>query len=132
MTATDLALPVLGGGRVLVVEDWEDAAVSLAALLRIHGFETLTARTGSEAVEVAATQRPQVMIVDLGLPDADGVDVIRRCREAADPPAVVVVSGYGDDDRRAAAADAGAVAYLLKPADPGELVGWVRRLCGQS
>jgi DNA-binding response OmpR family regulator len=129
MTATDLAMPVLGGGRVLVVEDGEDAAASLAALLRLHGFDTRTARTGSKAIAAVAAHRPHVMIVDLGLPDANGVEVIRRCRAEAEPPAVVVVSGYGDEEHKAAATAAGAVAYLVKPADPNVLVDWVRRLC---
>lgn len=129
MTATDLAMPVLGGGRILVVEDGEDAAASLAALLRLHGFDTHTARTGTQAVALAAALGPQVMIVDLGLPDVNGVEVIRRCRAAADAPAMVVVSGYGDEEHRTAATAAGAAAYLVKPADPKELVGWVRRLC---
>lgn len=132
MTATDLALPVLGGSRVLVVEDGEDAAASLCALLRLKGYETTTARTVAEALTAVATQRPQVMVLDLGLPDGDGLDVIRRCRTMANPPAVVVVSGYGEADRKAAAVAAGAAAYLLKPAEPGELIGWVQRLCGKS
>lgn len=132
MTATDLAMPVLGGGRVLVVEDGEDAAASLAALLRLHGFEAETARTGRQALAAAAAQRPRVMIVDLGLPDANGVEVIRQCRAAADPPAVVVVSGYGDEEHKAAATAAGAAAYLIKPADPAVLVDWVRRLCQEG
>jgi DNA-binding response OmpR family regulator len=128
MTGTDIVMPVLGGGRVLVVEDGEDSAASLTALLRLHGFDARTARSGSEAVATAAAFRPHVVIVDLGLPDCDGCDVVRHLRAAVDPPGVIVVTGHTEPERQTAARAAGASAYLYKPADPGELVSWVHRL----
>jgi len=128
MTGTDIVMPVLGGGRVLVVEDGEDSAASLTALLRLHGFDARTALTGAEAVESTATFRPHVVIVDLGLPDCDGCDVVRHVRASVHPPGVIVVTGHTELERQTAARSAGASAYLYKPADPGELVSWVHRL----
>jgi DNA-binding response OmpR family regulator len=128
MTGTDMVMPVLGGGRVLVVEDGEDSAASLTALLRLHGFDARTARTGSEAVSTTALFRPHVVIVDLRLPDCDGCDVVRHVRASVHPPGVIVVTGHTEPERKSAAEAAGASAYLYKPADPGELVSWVHRL----
>jgi DNA-binding NarL/FixJ family response regulator len=70
-----------------------------------------------------------VVVVDLGLPDGDGIEVIRTARAGQDPPAVVVVSGHTAPALRNAAAAAGATDYLLKPADPVALAGLVARLC---
>jgi two-component system KDP operon response regulator KdpE len=70
------------------------------------------------------------VILDLGLPDADGVDVIRKLRQLPEPPAVVVVTGHTDAGRRKTAIEAGASACLLKPTDPDELAEWVIRLRG--
>lgn len=132
MTATDIAMPALGGGRVLVVEPGEDAAATLTGLLRLNGFNAHSARTGKAALAALAAHRPQVVVIDLELPDADGCDIIRRARASADRPAVVVVTGHTGLSHRRAAADAGAAAYLLKPADPAALVRLVSQLCDGS
>lgn len=129
MTATDIAMPVLGGSRVLVVESGADAAATLTALLRLNGFDARTVPTGTAALTAVVANRPQVVVIDLDLPDADGCDIIRRVRAATNPPAVVVLTGYTDLARRRAATDAGATAYLLKPAEPTELVRLVSGLC---
>lgn len=129
MTGTDIALPVLCGDRVLVVEDGEDAAAALTALLRLHGFDARSVRTGAGALAAATVSRPQVVLLDLGLPDADGCDVLRRLRALADPPEVVVVTGHADQARRRAAEAAGVAGYLIKPADPTALMALVRQLC---
>jgi|SRR5579883_1972545 len=129
MTGTDIAMPVLDGERVLIVEDGEDAAAALTALLRLKGFNARAVLTGTGAVAAAKTTRPQVVLLDLGLPDTDGHDVLCRLRELPDPPAVVVVSGHADPKRQQAAIEAGAAGYLVKPADPDALVALVRQLC---
>lgn len=129
MTGTDLVLPVLGGVRVLVIEAAEDSSAVLTAVLRLHGFDARSARTGADGLAAAATRRPRVVLIDLDLPGEDACAVIRRLRATADPPAVVVVTGHTARSWRRAAADAGAAAYLLKPAQPTELVTLVRKLC---
>lgn len=129
LTASDLVMPVLGGGRVLVVESGEDAAAVLTALLRLNGFDARTARTGAAALAAAAATRPAVVVTDLDLPDADACGVIRRLRALPRPPAVVVLTAYTDLGHRRAAAAAGAAEYVLKPSEPTDLVAIVQRLC---
>jgi DNA-binding response OmpR family regulator len=132
MAGTGFALPALTAGRVLVVDDVDDQASSAAVLLMYHRFEARTARTAREALTTARSFRPHVVVLDLGLPDGDGVDVIRRLRQFPDPPAVVVVTGHTDATRRRTALDAGAATCLLKPTDPDELAEWVIRLRGPA
>jgi DNA-binding response OmpR family regulator len=119
-------------GRVLIVEDVEDAARTLAVCLELHGFEVCIARNADEALAAVAEFLPDALIVDLGLPKVDGIEVIRRVRSAhpAGRVAVVVLTGFGDPDRREAANRVGADAFLLKPTDPDEVADWLRRLCG--
>jgi DNA-binding response OmpR family regulator len=129
ITATDIAMPALGGRRVLVVESRADDAAALAAMLRLKGFDARTARTGADALAAAAAHPPQVVVLDLDLPDADGCELIRRLRARPDPPAVAVVTGHTGPAVRREAAAAGAAAYLLKPAEPDQLAALVGRLC---
>jgi DNA-binding response OmpR family regulator len=128
MTGTDITLPVLGGGRVLVVDAGEDASAALTAVLRLHGFDARTARSARDARSMLPRFHPQVAITSLSLPDAEGCDLLRELRALDGPPTVVVVSGHTEPARRQAALDAGASAYLLKPADPDRLVELVREL----
>ena len=132
MAGTGFVLPALTAGRVLVVDDVDDQASSAAVLLMYHRFEARTARTGREALAIARTFRPHVVVLDLGLPDGDGAGVIRKLRDLPDPPAVVVVTGHTDAARRRLALDAGAATCLLKPTGPDELAEWVIRLRGPS
>jgi two-component system OmpR family response regulator len=132
MAGTGFALPALTAGRVLVVDDVDDQASSAAVLLMYHRFEARTARTAREALSVARSFRPHVVVLDLGLPDADGAEVIRQLRQLPSPPAVVVVTGHTDVNRRRDAIEAGAAACLLKPTDPDELAEWVVRLRGPT
>lgn len=130
MAGTGFILPALTAGRVLVVDDLDDQASSVAVLLMYHRFEARTARTAGEALTVARAFHPHVVVLDLGLPDGDGVEVIGKLRQLPDPPAVVVVTGHTNSNRRKTALEAGAAACLLKPTDPDELAEWVIRLRG--
>jgi DNA-binding response OmpR family regulator len=132
MTATDLAMPVLGGARVLIAEGDEDAAVSLTAMLRLKGFDARAARTGAAVFAAIADAPPHVLILSLDLPDVDGCELIRRVRRLANPPAIVVVTAHTATAVRKAAAAAGAAAYLLKPAEPDDLVRVVLTLSHQG
>ncbi|MGH9018218.1 MAG: response regulator transcription factor, partial [Acidimicrobiales bacterium] len=116
--ATGLGL--LTVARVLAVDD--DAAllrvlrIGLAAL----GHDILVATNGSQGVSQAAVGGPDVIILDLGLPDMDGLDVVRRIREWSAVP-VIVLSADGTEDRKIAALDSGADDYMTKPFGMGEL-----------
>jgi DNA-binding response OmpR family regulator len=129
VTATDLVHRVVGGWRVLVIESDPDAAATLTAALRLHGLDARAAHSGAAALALATETNPDVIVTDLDLPDADGCAFIRRVRGWPRPPAVIVVSGHTALGRQKAAAAAGAAAYRLKPADPGEIAGIVRQLC---
>jgi DNA-binding response OmpR family regulator len=128
MTATDIVMNPLGGVRVLVAEGEEDDAVALTAVLRLHGFDAREARTEEVVIRMVLETAPAVLILDLDLPGHDKYNVIRRVRALPDPPTIVVVTGHTAPTTRAAALKAGAAAYLLKPADPLELVQLVTRL----
>lgn len=128
MTATDIVKRPLGGARVLVAEGDTDDSVALTAVLRLNGFDAREARTAEAALRATTETSPAVVVVDLDLPDGDGCTLIRRVRRLANPPAVVVVTGHATEKMRRAALDAGATAYLLKPADPIELAKLVGKL----
>jgi CheY-like chemotaxis protein len=110
--------------RVLVVEDLEDAADTLALLLRLAGYDVALARSGLDALKVAPLWQPQVVLLDLKLPDLHGYQVAERLR--ADPRLagipLIAVTGYARpaDFRRSAAA--GLDLHLVKPVDPKELL----------
>lgn len=132
MTATDIVLPALGGARVLVAEGDVDDSVALTAVLRLNGFDAREARTGAAVLASAAETRASVLVFDLDLPDIDGCDLIRRVRNLPDPPAVLVVTAHTAPAIRRAVTEAGAAAYLLKPADPVELARLVWRLAREN
>jgi two-component system, sensor histidine kinase len=106
--------------RVLIVDDEPDARDALRELVRIWGYEAEVAADGSEAITRALERRPEVVLLDLWLPDMDGHDVARRIRAECgqDGPAVVAFTGSEDED----GAGGGLFdAYVLKPADPEAL-----------
>jgi two-component system KDP operon response regulator KdpE len=104
-----------------VVDDEAQILRALRVILREAGFEALPANTGEEALDVAALQHPDAAIVDLLLPDFDGVELCRRLREWSDMP-LIVLSAVGDEDAKVRALAAGADDYVTKPFGPRELV----------
>ena len=105
--------------RVLVVDDDHDAVESLALLLALSGHETVMAYDGFEAVRLATAYRPDVVLLDLGLPRMSGYEVCRAIRAEAwgrDIP-VIALTGWGHDNARSLTSDAGFTAHLLKPVD---------------
>jgi two-component system KDP operon response regulator KdpE len=113
------------GPRVLVVDDERAIRRLLRASLSAHGYQVLEATSGHEGLDAAASGRPDLIILDLGLPDLDGVEVTRRLREWSKTP-VVILSVRGRDDEKIAALDAGADDYLTKPFSMGELLARMR------
>jgi two-component system KDP operon response regulator KdpE len=107
--------------RVLVVDDEQQILRALRVILREAGFETLPASTGEEALDLAALQHPDAGIIDLLLPDMDGVELCRRLREWTDIP-LIVLSAVGDEDAKVRALAVGADDYITKPFGPRELV----------
>jgi two-component system OmpR family response regulator len=116
---------------VLVVEDLDDAADSTAEMLTLCGHTVRIARCGADALREAKAEVPDVVLLDIGLPDMDGWQVAERmrARTSGKQPLVVVVSGRGTEADRWRSADSGIDMHLVKPADPHaliELLSWVR------
>jgi two-component system KDP operon response regulator KdpE len=111
--------------RVLVVDDEAPLVRALAINLRARGFEVETAPDGTTALELVAKVRPDVVVLDLGLPDLDGLEVLAGIRGWSPVP-VVVLSARTTGDEKVDALDAGADDYVTKPFDLNELVARVR------
>jgi two-component system KDP operon response regulator KdpE len=107
--------------KVLVCDDEQQILRALRVILRDAGFEALPASTAEEALDVAAVNRPDAAIIDLVLPDGDGIELCRRLREWTDIP-LIVLSAIGDEDAKVRALAAGADDYVTKPFGPRELV----------
>ncbi|HTX10944.1 MAG TPA: response regulator transcription factor [Solirubrobacteraceae bacterium] len=103
------------------MDDEQQILRALRVILRESGFEVLPAATGEEALDLAALQRPDAAIIDLLLPDFDGVELARRLREWTDMP-LIVLSAVGEEDAKVRALAAGADDYVTKPFGPRELV----------
>jgi CheY-like chemotaxis protein len=103
--------------KVLVVDDNADAADSLAILLRMAGCQVEVAYDGSETLELASSFKPDVVLLDIGLPGMDGYEVARKLREMPEMKEIVLVAvtGYGRDDDRIRTRDAGFQFHLTKP-----------------
>jgi two-component system, OmpR family, KDP operon response regulator KdpE len=107
--------------RVLVVDDEEQILRALRIILRDAGFQSVPADSGEEALDLAAVEAPKAAIVDLVLPDIDGVEVTRRLREWSQMP-IIVLSAIGEEDAKVRALAAGADDYVTKPFSPRELM----------
>jgi two-component system KDP operon response regulator KdpE len=113
------------GPRVLVVDDEPQIRKFLRISLAAHGYEVIEAATGAEAAARAAADKPALVVLDLGLPDLDGVQVIRRLRQWSQVP-VIVLSVRAGEREKVAALDAGANDYVTKPFGIHELLARVR------
>ena len=111
------------GRRILVVDDNRDAAFSLSMMLDLMGNETRVAYDGLEALDVAATFRPDVIVLDIGMPKLNGYDAARRVREApwGRDVALIALTGWGQIEDRRRSRSAGFDAHLTKPIDPQAL-----------
>ncbi len=107
--------------RILVCDDEQQILRALRVILRDAGYEALPAAGMEEALDLAAVNRPDAGIVDLMLPDGDGVELCRRLREWSTMP-LIVLSAVGDEDAKVRALAAGADDYVTKPFGPRELV----------
>jgi two-component system response regulator RegX3 len=114
-----------GRRTVLVVEDEESITTPLTAALEREGFDTAVAPTAAEALELARSLEPDVVLLDLMLPDGSGVDVCRELRRTSQVP-IIVVTARGDEADRVVGLELGADDYVVKPFSARELVARVR------
>ena len=117
------------GRRILVVDDNADAADTLALLLKLSGHDVHLAHDGLQAVDVASTHRPDVVLLDIGLPKIDGYEAARRIRAQRDDGVMLIaMTGWGQDTDRRRSSEAGFDAHLTKPVDYEDLArlmaGW--------
>ena len=110
---------------ILVVEDDASVRNLITTTLTAHEYRFLTAQNGSEAILEASSHNPEIVLLDLGLPDVDGVEVIRRIRSWSNMP-IIVISARSEDADKIDALDAGADDYLTKPFSVEELLARLR------
>ena len=105
--------------QVLIVEDNADHAQTLGMILELKGHKLRIVADGASAIEMARRMRPDVVLLDLGLPGVDGFEVARRLkREHGDALRIIAISAYGTDNDRRQSMEAGCEVHLMKPADP--------------
>ena len=114
--------------KVVIVEDNDDSRMMLCELLELSGFECHTASTGLLGVDVVTEARPDVALVDIGLPELDGFEVAKRLRQdpKLDKLLLIALTGYGQREDREAARRAGFDTHLVKPVDFDALLGLLR------
>ena len=113
------------GTRILVIDDERPIRRFLRTALAAHHYEVVEAESGQEGLSLAAAERPDLIILDVGLPDLDGIEVTRRLREWTQTP-VIILSVRDQESDKIAALDAGADDYLTKPFGVGELTARLR------
>ena len=111
--------------QVLIVEDDPPIRNLISTTLKTHDYKYLIAKNGEEALLQASTYSPDVVFLDLGLPDIDGVEIIRKIREWSNMP-IIVISARSEDEDKIEALDSGADDYLTKPFSVEELLARLR------
>ena len=111
--------------RILIVDDEPNILAAVAPLLRSRGYDVLTTMSGKGALEMVEREAPDLIVLDLGLPDLDGVEVCRLLRDGRATP-IIVLSARGAERDKVAALDAGADDYVTKPFGAEELLARIR------
>jgi two-component system KDP operon response regulator KdpE len=114
-----------GSARILLVDDDEAIQRSTGLLLRSRGYDVVVASTGAEALKAFAERKPDAVVLDLGLPDIEGIEVCRRMRAESAVPVLVLSARTGETDK-VGALDIGADDYITKPFSPEELLARIR------
>jgi len=117
--------------RILIVDDEPNILATVAPLLRSNGYIVLSAMTGGAALESVDRDKPELIVLDLGLPDLDGIDVCRYIRQSSSAP-IIVLSARGAEGDKVAALDAGADDYVTKPFGAEELLARIRAALRRS
>jgi two-component system, chemotaxis family, CheB/CheR fusion protein len=107
--------------RILIVDDDADSAEAQAILFRLFGHEVLSLTEGERAVEAARSFKPDLIVLDIGLPNMDGYEIARRIRSTGCTACLVAVTGYGRPEDRRRALEAGFDYHFLKPVEPNAL-----------
>lgn len=110
---------------VLVVEDEKNISSFITKILSSNDYKAITSSTGREAMETICSRCPDIILLDLGLPDIDGIEIIKRVREWSSCP-IIVISARSQENEKVAALDAGADDYLTKPFGNSELLARIR------
>ena len=111
--------------NVLIAEDEENIGNFISTILKTNGYKPIIATTGNQAIQCAESYCPDVILLDLGLPDMDGIDVISEIRKWAVTP-IIVISARNRESEKVKALDAGADDYITKPFQPLEVVARVK------
>jgi two-component system, cell cycle response regulator DivK len=121
----------MAGEQVLIVEDNEKSMKLFRDVLAVKGYRTLEATTAAQAFDLAAQHRPDLVLMDIQLPDIDGIEMLRRLRadERTTSISVVAVTAQAMQGDRERFVAAGFDGYLSKPVDVGEFIGTVRKQC---
>jgi CheY-like chemotaxis protein len=124
----------LSSHRILVVDDNLDSAQSLAMVLRVTGNEVRVAHDGQTALQVGKEFRPELVLLDIGLPGMDGYEVARRMREMPETKDSLLVAqtGWGQEEDRRRSKDAGFHHHLVKPLEPGAVQALLETLSGNT
>jgi CheY-like chemotaxis protein len=119
---------------VLVVDDSADSADSLREMLNAAGYRASSAYTGRAALDAIAEDKPDVALLDIGLPDIDGYEVCRlvRSQSVMHQPVLIAVTGWGQERDKERATASGFNGHLTKPADPGKLMAMLREMVSTS
>ena len=117
--------------RILIVDDEPNILGTLAPLLQARGYEVFTAMSGRAALETADREKPDLIVLDLGLPDVDGVELCRKIRDDRNVP-IVVLSARGAEGDKVRALDVGADDYVTKPFGAEELLARIRAALRRS
>lgn len=109
--------------RILVADDNDDSAAAMAMMLKLLGNEVRTANDGLEAIEIAEGFRPELILLDIGMPGRNGYDVCRHIRLQSWGSQVIIaaLTGWGQDEDKRRSQEAGFNHHLVKPVDPGDL-----------
>jgi two-component system KDP operon response regulator KdpE len=116
---------MIGRPRILLVDDEVSIQKAVGPLLRSHGYDVEVAATGAEALRAVAERAPDLIVLDLGLPDIEGTEVCRRVRTQAELP-IIILSARGAEADKVRALDLGADDYVTKPFGPDELLARIR------
>jgi two-component system, cell cycle response regulator DivK len=122
------------GHRLLLVEDNEDNRTIYSTLLRHLGYEVIEAQNGVQAIELARSERPDLILMDISIPEMDGWEATRILRGdpvTKDVP-IVALTAHALEDDRERAAEVGFSSYLAKPIEPRAVLAEVRRLIGEN
>ena len=117
--------------QILIVDDEPNILATVAPLLRNNSYAVLSAMTGRTALDIVERDKPDLIVLDLGLPDLDGIEVCRQVRQTSSAP-IIVLSARGAEGDKVAALDAGADDYVTKPFGAAELLARIRAALRRS